>query len=132
MTVLLVAGAGLVAVGALTSALVREPRCAGLWVQAAGAVVLGAVGGWALVTGSSLGSGFTTTFTPRLGIDPLTGAFLLILALVGVPALVFAAGYLRPDRGRPGHRRAQRAVRARPRRCPLRPRPALVPLSSGS
>jgi hydrogenase-4 component B len=95
MSWLLAAGAGLIGLGALLPALSRR-IAAGLWLQAVGAVLLGAVGTWALVSGSTVGSAFTSSFTPQLGVDPLSGTFLLILGLVAAPALIYATGYLSP------------------------------------
>ena len=45
--------------------------------------------------GSAFGSGIAWSF----GVDPLTGFFLAALAVSGVPAMVFAAGYLPGTRG---------------------------------
>jgi hydrogenase-4 component B len=72
---------------------------AALWLQAAGAAMLGACGAIALLAGRSFGSGFTSEITPALGVDPLTGAFLAIIALVAAPAAIAAASTLRGARG---------------------------------
>ena len=54
-----------------------------------------------LATGSTLGQGFTSEFTPRFGVDGLSGLFLGALGLVAAAALVFSRGYLEADgRGR--------------------------------
>lgn len=66
-----------------------------LWIQAAGMTLLGACGGVALVDGSTVGDGFTSEISPAVGIDPLSGAFLAVLAMVAVPAAAYATGYLR-------------------------------------
>ena len=45
--------------------------------------------------------GFTSEFTPRFGVDGLSGLFLGALGLVAAAALVFSRDYLEPDgRGR--------------------------------
>jgi hydrogenase-4 component B len=67
---------------------------AGFLAQAAGTLAVGAVGLWALISGDTLGSPFTSELTPHAGIDGLTGVFLLTLALVACPALVFASAYV--------------------------------------
>ncbi len=95
MSWVLVAAVAPVVVGAFVSARARRLG-PGLTLQALGLVAFGVVGGWTLVTGDALGAGFTSSFAPRLGVDPLSGTFLLILALVGAPALVYATTYLHP------------------------------------
>jgi hydrogenase-4 component B len=73
----------------------------GLAVQAAGAALLGVSGFWALAAGTSAGSGFSSAFEPRVGVDGLTAFFLGMLGLVAAPALAFASRYLDPGpRGR--------------------------------
>jgi len=67
-----------------------------LALQAVGLALLGVAGGWALIGGRSVGSGFTDGFHPQLGLDPLSGLFLLALGAVGVPAAAYAAAAL-PD-----------------------------------
>ena len=58
-------------------------------------------GFWVLGTGAALGAGFTSAFTPQLGVDGLSGLFLGALGLVAAPALIFSLRYLRPSaRGR--------------------------------
>ena len=57
---------------------------------------MGVAGFWFLVSGRSAGLGFTSQFTPRLGVDPLSGFFLGTLGLTAAPALWFARDYLRP------------------------------------
>ena len=41
----------------------------------------------------------STTASPALGLDPLSGLFLALLALTAVPTLVYARAYLRARRG---------------------------------
>jgi hydrogenase-4 component B len=97
---LLVAAVGLVAAGAAAA-------CNGRWfaravaVQAAGAALLCAAGFWGLVSGATVGSGFTSVFEPRFGADGLTAFFLATLGAVAAPVLLYARSYLRSDaRGR--------------------------------
>lgn len=70
-------------------------RTPALWAQALGLTVVGVGGAVALVRGEHAGSAFTSSLDPALGVDPLTGLFLLMLAMVGVPATAYATGYLR-------------------------------------
>ncbi len=86
-------GAGLVAVGALVCAL---PGClrAGLIGQTVGTALLGVGGAAVLFGGDPVGAAFRSDVAPALGIDRLSGFFLLVLAMAAVPALVFARAYL--------------------------------------
>jgi formate hydrogenlyase subunit 3/multisubunit Na+/H+ antiporter MnhD subunit len=61
-----------------------------LVLQAVGLGLFGIAGGWALLAGRSVGSGFTDGFHPQFGVDPLSGLFLLALGAVGMPAAVYA------------------------------------------
>lgn len=63
-TGLLLAAVGLISLGAAGVAARSTFRVA-LFLQAAGAAVLGAAGFWALAAGGSAGSGFTNAFEPR-------------------------------------------------------------------
>ena len=101
MTVALLAvGAAVVAAGAADTALTGALR-RGLAAQAAGAALLGVVGFWAFGAGTDVGSGFTSRFTPQLGVDGLTAFFLGTLGVVAAPTLAFASRYLDPGaRGR--------------------------------
>ena len=63
-------------------------------VQAAGIGAIGVAGGWSLFGQRAAGGGFRSAIEPALGIDPLTGFFLAALAVVAVPTLVYASGYL--------------------------------------
>ncbi len=65
-------------------------------MQAAGAAVLGVFGFWALATGTTVGSPFTSSFALSFGVDGLTAFFLGVLGLVAAPVLVFAMRYLEP------------------------------------
>jgi hydrogenase-4 component B len=86
--------------GGLLAALNGRLR-AGLAVQAAGMTVLGVVGVALLTSGDLLGAAFRSTILPALGLDPLSGFFLAVLALTAVPTLVFARDCLP---GSPGAR----------------------------
>jgi hydrogenase-4 component B len=94
------AGLAVLAAGGLLS-LSRRGFTAGIWLQAAGALLVAVAGFWGLAAGATAGAGFTSAFEPRLGVDGLTAFFLGTLGLVAAPALVFSSSYLRPDgRGR--------------------------------
>ncbi len=90
---IVVAGLALLVAGGVVSALAGRPAM-GLRLQAAGMLAVGVAGSWALVTDGTWGAPFTSNLTPQAGIDGLTGLFLGMLALVAVPALVFASAYL--------------------------------------
>ena len=62
-------------------------------IEALAAAALGCFGFWALVSGTTLGSGFTGSFTPRFGVDGLTAFFLGMLGLVAAPTLAYASRY---------------------------------------
>lgn len=93
MTALVVAGLAGIVLGGVLSAL-PDRLAAGLWLQAAGALALGLAGAWVLYGGDDWGAPFTSELTPQAGIDGLTGFFLVTLALVACPALVFASAYV--------------------------------------
>jgi hydrogenase-4 component B len=87
------AGVATLTFGGLVSALSGRLR-AGLAVQAAGMTLLGVVGVALLTGGEVLGAGFRSTISPALGLDPLSGFFLAVLALTAVPTLLFARDYV--------------------------------------
>lgn len=91
----LIVGAALVAAGVLL-AISRRTAGSSLPVQALGTAVIGACGGAVVVQGATIGSGFEggLGLSAAVGVDPLSGFFLATLALVCVPALVHARGYL--------------------------------------
>ena len=62
-------------------------------IEALAAAALGCFGFWALVSGTTLGSDFTGSFTPRFGVDGLTAFFLGMLGLVAAPTLAYASRY---------------------------------------
>ncbi len=100
MTVLVIGGLLAIAVGGLLC-LRADSLAAGFVTQTVGALALGAAGLSALVSGETWGASFTSELTPHAGIDGLTGVFLLTLALVACPALVFASSYVaKTSRGR--------------------------------
>jgi formate hydrogenlyase subunit 3/multisubunit Na+/H+ antiporter MnhD subunit len=67
----------------------------GLAVQAAAMALLGAAGAIALFGGGSAGAVWRDGVSPALGLDPLSGFFLALLAVTAVPTLVYARAYLR-------------------------------------
>jgi formate hydrogenlyase subunit 3/multisubunit Na+/H+ antiporter MnhD subunit len=93
---LALAGALIVGLGGTLTAVKGQLR-SGLAVQATGMALLGASGAGVLFGGESLGAPFHEGVSPALGIDPLSGFFLLLLALTAVPTLVYARAYLRAD-----------------------------------
>ncbi len=96
----LVAGLGALALGGPLAA-GRRTFGTGIVMQAVGAAAVGMAGFWVLGSGSTLGESFTSAFSPRFGVDGLSGLFLGMLGLVAVPALVFSLRYLDPTgRGR--------------------------------
>ncbi len=95
MSVVLLAGLVAVALGGVLCA-APGGLATGLRVQSGGALALGVAGFWGLTNGSTWGASFTSTMTPHLGVDPLTGLFLGALGLIAAPALAFASSYLQP------------------------------------
>jgi hydrogenase-4 component B len=87
------AGAGALALGSLLPSVSRLGDAA-LVLQAAGVAVFGAVGIAVLAGAGPVGDEFTSNVELRLGIDGLSGFFLAALALVALPSLLFARGYL--------------------------------------
>jgi hydrogenase-4 component B len=67
---------------------------AGLAAQAAGTALLGACGVAVLVGGDPMGAEFRSDVAPAFGLDPLSGFFLVVLAIPALPALAFARPYL--------------------------------------
>jgi hydrogenase-4 component B len=97
---LAIAGATVLAAGGGLAAC-RGGLRSGLAVQAAGMALLGAAGVGVLTGAAATGSAFRSTVAPAFGLDPLSGFFLAVLALTGVPTLVFARDHLP---GSPGAR----------------------------
>jgi hydrogenase-4 component B len=90
MAALGLAGALVLALGGIVTALRLR---AGLAVQAAGLAMLGVAGAVLLLDGDGFGTGFREGLAPALGLDPLSGFFLALLALTGVPTLIYARAY---------------------------------------
>lgn len=87
--VLALAGVLVLLAGTLVSAARRSPR-SGLAMQCIGTVCLGGAGVWVLASGHAVGAGFHGGVRPAFGLDGLSGFFLLIVAIVGAPATLFA------------------------------------------
>jgi hydrogenase-4 component B len=66
----------------------------GLATQAAGTALLGASGAATVVGADPIGAPFSSDVAPAIGLDALSGFFLLVLAITAVPALAFARPYL--------------------------------------
>ena len=86
-------GAVLLALGGALTLLPGRLRL-GLAVQALAMTLLGAVGVAVLTGGERVGSAFHSAVAPALGLDPLSGFFLAVLAVSAVPTLAFATGYV--------------------------------------
>jgi hydrogenase-4 component B len=93
---LVLAGASAIVAGALGAGLSRSPR-GGLAAQSIGMVLLGVAGVWVLASGHAVGSGFGGQVRPAFGLDRLSGFFLLLVAVVGAPAALFARDALQAD-----------------------------------
>jgi hydrogenase-4 component B len=95
-----VIGAVVLAAGALAP-FGRVPIVAALWCQGTGLALLGIAGAVIVAGHAPVGSAFRSGIHPGLGIDALTGFFLVVIAVVALPVLVYAAGYLpgTPRRG---------------------------------
>ncbi len=97
---LVLAAVALLGAGVVAAAVTSAPRTA-LAVQTAGAALLGVVGFVMLAAGTNVGSGWSSGFEPRFGVDGLSAFFLGMLGLVAAPTLAFASRYLEPGpRGR--------------------------------
>ncbi|UGS35789.1 proton-conducting transporter transmembrane domain-containing protein [Capillimicrobium parvum] len=91
----LAGAAGLVLGGALPAASRAAAALrAGLTLQALGAALLGVGGVAILAAGGTTGAPLSAQIRPALGLDPLSGLFLVVLGLTATPALLFARGYL--------------------------------------
>ena len=77
---LCVAGAVLVLAGAVAAAATRRVR-ESMFLQAAGATLIGIAGGAVLWSGDTLGSSFRGGIHPAFGVDRLSGVFLLMLGI---------------------------------------------------
>jgi hydrogenase-4 component B len=75
----------------------------GVGLQVAGVGAVAAAGFWLLGSSGTIGDGFASSFTPRFGVDGLSGLFLGTLGLIAAPAVVFSLRYVPPTvRGRVG------------------------------
>jgi hydrogenase-4 component B len=93
---LVLAGTLAIVAGAVSAGSIRSPR-AGLTVQSVGALLTGVAGAWVLARGHAVGAGFRSDVHPALGLDPLSGFFLVVVAAVGAPAAWFARDSLNAD-----------------------------------
>jgi hydrogenase-4 component B len=87
------AGAATLALGGLVAVLPGRLRAA-LTLQVAGMAALGVAGIVAVTDGHPAGAAFHSGISPALGLDALSGFFMVVLAVTAVPTLVFARGYL--------------------------------------
>ena len=101
-------------------------------LQAAGATLLGIAGGLVLWSGDAVGERFGGGLRPELGIDRLSGVFLLMLGIASGPVLVFAAGYLDASGSGSSGRCAHWGLRGGPRADAVRARRAHVPARLGA
>ncbi len=90
---LLVVAAAVVAAGGVGAGLERTFK-SGLLLQAVGAAGLAVGGALALFRHETVGAEFTSILEPHVGVDGLSGLFLLTLGVVAAPAALFAIGYL--------------------------------------
>ncbi len=65
-----------------------------LAVQAVGISAIGVGAASCVLLDRTVGSGFTSGLSPEVGVDPLSGAFLAIVAVVAAPCVVYASAYL--------------------------------------
>jgi hydrogenase-4 component B len=93
--------AGLLAMvaGTLAAGVGCSPRY-GLWALAVGVALLGVAGTWVFVSGHPIGAEFSNGVRPAFGLDALSGFFLLLIAVVGTPAALFAGDSLEADQAR--------------------------------
>jgi len=98
------AGAALVGCGVVLALATQAWRLA-LTLQAAGMSAVGGCGAAVLFGARHLGVGFRSSFAPAFGVDRLSGFFLAVLALIAVPAAIYARDAL-------GDARHPRAVAA--------------------
>ncbi|HEY5034803.1 MAG TPA: proton-conducting transporter membrane subunit [Candidatus Dormibacteraeota bacterium] len=89
----LIVGVAVTVAGIAVSAVPCTLRT-GLTVQAIGVALIGIAGAAVVVGAASVGSQFSNSLGPSMGIDPLSGFFIASIALVSTPALVYACGYL--------------------------------------
>ena len=90
---LAVLGAVALAVGALLPVVARGVRAA-IVIQALGVGALGVAGAVVFAGHASVGAGFRSGIHLGIGIDALSGFFLVVIAASAVPVLAFADGYV--------------------------------------
>jgi hydrogenase-4 component B len=73
---------------------VRVPVVGALWCQGIGLALIGAAGAVVVGGHEAVGSAFRSGIHPGVGIDALTGFFLVVIAVTALPVLLYAAGYL--------------------------------------
>lgn len=95
--ILALAGVLMTAGGAVVGMTSATPRSS-LRIQAIGVLALGVTGAYVLASGDPIGAAFHSGIHPALGLDPLSGLFLLTIALVAAPAALFAGDALGMDR----------------------------------
>ena len=88
------AGTAMVGCGVVLALVAPAWRLA-LTLQAAGMTVVGVCGAAVLFGARHLGVGFGAGFAPAFGVDRLSGFFLVVLALIAVPAAIYARDALR-------------------------------------
>ncbi|HUZ85260.1 MAG TPA: proton-conducting transporter membrane subunit [Mycobacteriales bacterium] len=93
---LLLAGVVLLTVGSIAPMSTRLTAVAQA-CQLAGIVVVGASGAAVFAGAPAIGGPFRDAVAPAVGVDPVTGFFLLALAVVAVPGVLFAVGSLAVD-----------------------------------
>lgn len=93
IALLAIFGALVLATGACLPIL-RVPIATALWLQGIGLTLTGLAGAIVFARGTHVGAGFRSGMHPGLGIDPLSGFFLVVIAVTAIPVVVYAAGYL--------------------------------------
>lgn len=102
MMSLLLCGLAVLILGALLSAIVPRgvwPKRLGPVLAVTGSVLIGSAGVWSLRQGVTVVEWTVPFFRlpiggMRLGLDPLSGFFLLLIAVIGSAGAVYGAGYL--------------------------------------
>ncbi len=90
---LMIVGVAVLATGVAVAGLGRGISDSAL-LQSAGLALVGVSGLIVLIDADPFGAQFRDTIEPAFGVDRLSGFFLMTLALVGVPALLYARDYL--------------------------------------
>lgn len=91
----LVAVLGVVALGAgVVLPVTRVSLAVALWLQGTGVGIVGIAGAIAFFGDRVAGSGFRTGVHPGFGIDPISGFFLVVIAVTALPVLVYSVGYV--------------------------------------